>query len=248
MWALALAAMVEATAGDRQPQTPLCQEVRVALKGGSKKRDITKLIKGATEITVEDVDCLNRGRFPGYVGRKAQAHLVRVGGLDALPSGPVDVWAVVPDPCAIVATQAPVIGWFGQAACMMDVTGTFSQWVVAQIESQALAALAEQGVEGEVAFKTVQIPAMMGVSWVGSAQRAIPVTAGTYHVLHIHIPDAVAAARAAKGDFMVGIGARMGMDIAGMVRDTVRQQVLSTLAAKNIASALIDLETDSGGP
>jgi hypothetical protein len=233
MWVL-VAMGLEASAG-------LCQDVQLVLEEGGKKRDVVQLIKGSA-VTAEDLACLQAAALPGYVVRKAQAELVKDDGLAALPTGPVEVWALVPDPCAIMGAQAPIIGLFGQAACMIDLTGLISEQVVIYIEEQALAALASQGLQGEVELEAIELPAMEGISWEGSSLRSNAVPAGQHHVLHIYLPDAVAAARAVRGDLLVGIGARRGVDIAAEVREAVRQQVWSQLAAHHVPSVLIELE------
>lgn len=237
------AAIAYASDGDRQPRTPVCREVHATLKEGGKKRDVTALLEGAEDITAEDVACLGRERLPGYVGRKAQAQLVKRHGVEALPTAPVDVWAVVPDPCAIASAQGLTMeGVGGTALCLFGGREYVARKVSEKILTDARAALAAEGVAAEVGFRVVPLPAVSGTSWEGAQQRTSTVAAGNHYVLHIHIPDAVAAARASKGDFVVGLGARVGMDIAATVRDTVRQQVWSQLAAHGVTSVLIEPE------
>jgi hypothetical protein len=244
MWVL-VAVGLEAWAGDRSVQTRLCQDVQLVLEEGGKKRDVVRILK-ETYLTVEDVSCLQGAELPAYAARKAQALLVKDGGLQALPTGPVEVWALVPDPCAIMGTQAPIIGLFGQAVCMIDLTGLISDQVVEYIEEQGRAALAAEGLEGEVQLDALELPAMEGISWEGSTPRTNAVAAGRHHVLHVHLPDAVAAARAVRGDLLVGIGARRGVDVMAEVRESVRQQVWSQLAAHHVPSVLVDLEGQQG--
>lgn len=239
MWLL-VAAGLDAHAGTAR-ETPLCRDIQVSLGSGARKQDVASLLREA-QLSAADISCLQRADLPSYVARKAQRRLVKEGGLQSLPTGPVEVWALVPDPCAIVGTQSSVLGLFGQAICEIDLTGLISDQVASYIESQAQEALDARGIEGTVSLRALTLPVMEGVSWESSAPRVNAVSAGLHHVLHVRLPDAVAAARALKGDFLVGIGARRGIDVESVVREELRKQIWSQLAAYHIPSVLVELD------
>lgn len=244
---LALVLMLQPAAArepvEAQPaRPPLCRELRKAFKNDAPRRDVVAAIERATDVTAADVECLRSSRLPGYVVRKAQAQLVKRHGVAALPSGPIDLWAVIPDPRAIAVDQVTVFGVLasdlGSSLGLMD---SVEDTVVAQILGRARAAFAAEGVDAEVTLQAETLAAVIGTTWVNGTKRPASVEAGVHYVLHVHIPDAVAAARAAQGDLLVGLGARTGMDIAAMVEDVVRQTVWTNLNDNGVPSVLVEL-------
>src|SRR5688572_4470529 len=95
-------------------RTPLCAGIADAIAAGDSKRSVVATMESAG-ITPDDLECLHATDLPGWVTRKAQTRLVRDGGLDALPTAVVDVWAVLPDQqLATMATSVlsavPLVG------------------------------------------------------------------------------------------------------------------------------------------
>lgn len=245
--ALFIALLASASAEEPEPpakaRPPLCRQVRKAVKDDAPKRDVVSLIKNAEEVTSEEVECLRRGNLPGYAARKAQAQLVKRHGVGALPTSPVELWAVLPDPRTIAAgkvTEAGVL--FGDLQSFLGFADTVEQRTIDEVLSKARASFSEAGVTADITLEPRSLVATNGVVWEGGAQRTRSVPAGVHYVLHVRIPDAIAAARAYKGDLLVGLGARVGVDIEAMVVDTVRETVWSELAVNGVPSVLVELD------
>ena len=221
-------------------RTPTCRRVHAALAAGKEKRDVKSLLERARNVTAADVECLRRDEAPIYAIRKAQAELVKRHGLEALPSGPVEIWAVVPDPRTIaVRTQGGLQVLAGDMIAAVGIIDSVEQQAIDGVVAQARGAFHEAGVTARVQLSPVELEATRGTSWRGSAEVVSEVSEGRHWVLQIRIPDAVDAARAQKGDLLIGLGARMGMDIEETVNDTVRQMVWSKLNENGIPSVLV---------
>ena len=249
MWSpLALLVVLLSSALAREPRgsespTALCLQVQGALARDASKKEVKSLLHDAQDVDAEDVICLRRGRPPEYVLRKSQSELMRRHGLSGLPSGPVDVWAVIPDPRTIAEQQVPSVGvWLLDVGASLGVTETVEDTVTDKIVSQARAAFQEEGVVAEISLELRQLGATNGVHWPGGTRAKSAIPGGSYYVLYIHVPDAIEAARASEGDLVVWLGARLGENLEAEVRKTVRQLVWTKLADNGIPSFLVRLD------
>lgn len=219
--------------------TATCRRVQRALDENAEKAEVKTLLSNARNVTAQDVECLRRQGLPDFAVKKAQSELIKRHGLAALPSGPVVVWAVL-----LADLRSIAAGTFqGKAGLLMTSlvgrTDIVEQVVERKIVEKAKVGFAEEGVEAHVVLRLRTLQAAQGVHWTEGRRQLYSLRAGSYYVLEIRVPDAVAAARANRGDFLVGIGARLGMDVESEVNKTVRQTVWSKLAEEGVPSVLV---------